>query len=340
MAGLREVAELAGVSVSTVSRFLAGKLAVKSETEAAIRKAIEEFQYQPNLVARSLREGTTRTIGVVVPNVHNPLFSEMTRGMLDVFEQCSYFYFFFPSLSRLDSEKSFCKTLAQKRFDGAIFLSRPKDGDPEERHVFDLMKLGIKVVFLNRAFGTLPVCEIYADHQFGTYAATSHLLSQGRRRIGFLLGRDRSHLDSIVRLRGYRQALYEAGQQVDNELVLEANWTFEDALARCPALLAKRVDGLVCANDLMAAGALKSIVCSGFKVPEDVAVVGYGDTGVSQMVTPELTSVFQNSVGIGQRAAEVLLALLNGAETKTVQECIPVSLRIRASAPVGSSVGD
>ncbi len=335
MSTLKEVAKLAGVNASTVSRFLAGELKVKPEIEAAILRAVQEVNYQPNLVARSLRQGATHAVAVIVPNVHNPLFSEMTAGMIGIFETSSYFYFFFPSMSRADAEGAICQALIHQQFEGAIFTSRPQDGDPHEPHVGRLIDRGIKVVFANRAFGTSPMSEVFCDHSHGMYTATASLLAQGRRRIGLVLGNHRAHQDSVVRFRGYNQALYEHGLSADDHLIIAARFLFEEAMLKVPTLLDQNIDGLVCANDLMAAGALKCIAAAGARVPDDIAVVGYGDTQISQMVTPELSSVFQNSRGLGQRAAEILLDLLKGRQKGCLQECLPARLVVRASSASG-----
>jgi DNA-binding LacI/PurR family transcriptional regulator len=333
---IRQVAELAGVNISTVSRYLSGQLSVLPETEVAIEAAVRELDYQPNLVARSLRKGATSSVAVVVPTLENPLFGEIISGLVPVFDRSSYTYSVFPTMSRIKNEQALCETLIRKQYDGAIFENPPRDAGPGEEHILELIDRGVKVVFLNRAFGTFAIPEVFSDHQFGAYLATISLLKQGRRRIGLLLGRGVDYIDSIVKLRGYNQALYEVGYELDEDLIIEAKFTFEEALRQVPRLIEKDVDGIVCANDLMAAGAMKSIAARGLRVPEDIAVIGYGDTRLSLLTTPELSSVNQRSRELGQRAAEILLDFVSGKRDygERVQECFPVCLCVRASSAI------
>ncbi|MGC9356621.1 MAG: LacI family DNA-binding transcriptional regulator [Anaerolineae bacterium] len=333
---IREVAKLAGVNVSTVSRYLSGKLSVKPETEAAIQAAVQEVGYQPNLVARSLRKGATSSVAVVVPTLENPLFGEIVSGLVPIFEQSSYTYSVFPTMSRLENEQALCETLVQKRYDGAVFMNPPRDAGHEEEHILHLIDMGLKIVFLNRAFGTSTIPEVFSDHQFGTYLATSSLLKQGRHRIGLVLGRGVDYIDSIVKLRGYNQALFEVGYEIDENLIVEAKFTFEEAQRQVPRLIEQEVDGIICANDLMAAGAMKCIAERGLRVPEDIAVIGYGDTRLSLLTTPEISSVNQRSYELGHRAAEILLEFLSGERDyeDRVQACFPVCLCVRGSSAI------
>jgi len=147
-----------------------------------------------------------------------------------------------------------------------------------------------------------------------------------------LLGYGEPHVDGIVRLRGYRQAYVDGGQPLDETLIVAGKFDFDEATAKVPVLLSAGADALVCANDLMASAALKCIAAHGLCVPDDVAVIGYGDTLISRITSPALSSVAQSSREMGRWAATTVLTQIKGLEPDPFHECFPVALLERASS--------
>jgi DNA-binding LacI/PurR family transcriptional regulator len=329
---LQEVARLAGVSPSTVSRVVNEKGYVRESTRDAVERAIAQIEYVPNTMARNLRQQRGDFVALIIPRVEGFLFGEpffaelfdgITAGLSDLDLQ--------PVLLRPRSKREIERTVSyvrSGRVEAAILVGLAAD-DPTPGY---LAGRGVPVVVVGR-IDDQTVSSVDCANRGGAREATAHLVSIGRRRIATITGR----LDSpagIDRLAGYHAALEAAGLARDDRL--EANGGFRaETAAECTRELLERVpdlDGLFAANDTMATSALRVILDSGRRVPEDVAIVGFDDNPVASTTRPSLSSVVQPIERMGREAARIVAAGIDGTEDAPRHVVFSASLVIRESS--------
>ncbi len=333
---IKDVARLAGVSVSTASVALSGKGPVKDETRRRVMQAAQQLQYKPNALARSLVTRRNPTVGFLLPDIRDPYFHEVLKGVESVASADGY------SIIVADSDRSPAKQwraielLEAHRVAGIIVAGA---GVEDDQYLTRLEEDALPVVLLGRHGARLPTVRL--DNEAAGRLATQHLLAAGRRRVA-LLGGPPSLTTSADRAAGYRAALAEAGLLPDPDYTVAGDFTPEGGALAVPQLVerlrqAKKPlpDGLVAANDQMAVGALKALKELGWRVPEDVAVVGIGDIWTASYVEPPLTTVALPLFRLGQEAMRLLVALHRGeVEARPPREIVlPVHLVVRASTP-------
>jgi DNA-binding LacI/PurR family transcriptional regulator len=333
---IKDIAKVAGVSHSTVSRALSGSPLVREETRSRIKQLAQEMGYYPSAVARSLVTRRTLTIGLVVTSVTDPFWAEVVGGIEGIALERGYSVLLANSNRERQRELAVVQMLGEKRVDGIIVaasrvgaLYRPVLGE-----------LGVPIVLINRHSEEKEptMHSVATDNVQGGYLATRHLLDLGHRRIGYIA--DPEDLSSNSdRLRGYRQALLEWDLAFNlppdaggSTLVVDGNGQLEGGWHAMRLLLAASapVTGVFCYNDLTAIGALRAIREAGKKVPEDVSVIGYDDLAMAAYTDPPLTTVAQAKREMGRQAMEMILQLI--ADTAPVEDIVlPGQLVIRES---------
>ncbi|RKP58614.1 LacI family DNA-binding transcriptional regulator [Pararobbsia silviterrae] len=321
---LEEIARAAGVSPSTVSRILNGTARVSDAKQQAVEKAIAEFQYQPNVLARSLASGRTHTIGVLTQAIASPFYGEWLRGIEDTLREPGLTPLFVSSHWSPEEEAARLEQLLARRVDGVIVLHGQISEDLLVRYSAraPLVVLG-RSLAPRASLACLPI-----DNEAGARDATEHLLGLGHRHIAFVAGPP-DHGDSIERLVGYRSALADAGVAFDESLVVQADFTEAGGFRAMERLLdaAPHLTAVFCSNDQMAYGARLVLYRRGIRVPEDVSLVGFDDLPTSVYMTPPLTTVRQPTYEIGCLAARAVVQLIRG-ETVTMDP-IPLTLEVR-----------
>ncbi|GAB4214541.1 MAG: substrate-binding domain-containing protein [Roseiflexaceae bacterium] len=307
---LEDIARQAGVSPSTVSRVLTGSKRVAEEKRALVLAAIERSGYSPNLVARGLVRGRSMTIGVVMQDISSPFFARMVSGIEQGLDHAEYRSMFVSTHWRAehqDDEARSLQMLLERRVDGVIVLASSIP-DQALREV----AAQIPLVVVARSIPGLEQQCLAIDNREGAYRATRYLLGLGHRRIAHLAGTP-GHPDAIDRLAGYRRALSEAGLAIEQNLVVEGEFTEESGLTAVEQLLVRgeRFSALFAANDQMAYGAMLGLFNHGYRIPTDVSLVGFDDQFLSAYTLPPLTTVRQPSSEMGRAAAEAMLRLLN-----------------------------
>jgi LacI family transcriptional regulator len=323
-----DVARLARVVPSTVSYVINnGPRRVSVEARERVLKAITKLGYHPSDVARSLRTQRTQTIGLVIPDITNPYYGEMTQAIEEVSFQHGYTVILAHSSHLPERELRYSQVLRSKQVEGAIFL--PVTSHLEPVHL--LARAGIHVVILERIVPGYPC--IVSDEHYGGYLATRHLLGLGHRRIGCIILEGDS-TSSTARVEGYRAALAEAQIPLEAEYIVESAYGYSagEFAARHFLKLANRPTAVVAHNDLIAIGAMKAFGQAGLKIPADISVIGFDDIAAASYVQPPLTTVASPKRLMGQVAIETLLALLK-VELKGLPEMtkLPVNLVVRAS---------
>ncbi|WP_422737107.1 LacI family DNA-binding transcriptional regulator [Micromonospora sp. WMMD729] len=327
---LEAVAARAGVSRATVSRVVNGSTTVAEPIREAVKRAVAELGYVPNLAARSLVTQRTDSIALVMPEAATRVFSDdqvfpgIIRGVSQELEAADKQLVLMLAGSPAGHQRVERYTTG-RHVDGVLFASL-HGADPLPG---TLARLGIPVVVSGRPLGDVPVPYVDVDHVGGVTAAVRHMIDSGRRRIATIAG-PQDMVAGIERLNGYREAVSTAGLP---ELVAVGDFTRESGAAAMQQLLADHpdLDGVFAASDLMAHAALRALHAAGRRVPEDVAVVGFDDIETAAYTEPPLTTVRQPIVELGRRMTRQLLRLAAG-EAIEPAVMLDTELIIRTSA--------
>jgi LacI family transcriptional regulator len=329
MATIRDVAKKAGVSVATVSHVINGTRKVAPETEARVRRAMEELGYQPNAIAQSLRKRTTYAIGILVSDITNPFFATIVRGAEDAALEAGYSVIVCNSDEDPQKEDVYIRALWRRRIDGML-IAPTRDGTSPA--IQELVQRKLPFVFVDRKAKGIEADAVLSDNIGGAYLATKHLIERGHKRIGIVLGIPGA-TTTEERLLGYRQALEETGLPFTEDLVVWGGYRMEGGRKACAKLLSLSdpPTAIFSTNNLMTVGVLQELSHRGIKIPEEVAVVGFDDLEWAEIVHPPLTVVAQRPYEIGYQAFKILLERLNRLEGK--QEVrVSVELKIRGSS--------
>ena len=323
---MTEVAAQAGVSVTTVSHVLSGRRPVAAATRTRVLRVIEELGYQPNPLAQSLRTQRTMTVALIVPDLTNPFYPMVLRGLADVMVPASYHAVVCSTDGTREEEISFLRQMTTRQVDGVVIaafqLSR-KDF-LEHGKTVPLVRLGGAP--FDADLGDL----VRSDDEGGMLQAARYLIELGRRRLAYV-GGTRHTGPSDHREAGYRRALAEAGLTVDEDLVIRGEYTREAGRAAAEILLGRqdRPDAIACANDLIAIGVLDAARALGLRVPGDLAVSGYDDIDAASLVYPTLTTVVNPARQVGRACGEALLRQLTGGEPEPPRELVIANSLIR-----------
>ncbi len=327
MAGIRDVAALANVSPATVSRVLNKSGYVKKETCQRVLEAIRELNYVPSGVARSMVSGTTRTIGLVLPDITNPYFPALARGVEDAASAQGYLITLCNTDNNPETEAMYLDMLREKCVDGLVYVSTSSRVD----HVQKLAQT-MPIVWVDRPPVGVEGDVVAGDDFLGGYLATRHLVSVGHKNVGFISGPPEL-ITSMERKRGFSLALKEAGIVPDERLIAVGNFTFESGRQGMADILSKaQPTAVFAANDLMALGAMEVIFEAGLKVPQDIALVGYDDIVFARLARPALTTIEQPSYLIGLTACEVILDRIARRELPVQKKLFKPNLIVRASS--------
>jgi DNA-binding LacI/PurR family transcriptional regulator len=324
------VAERAGVSISTVSRVLNDtSYPVKPATRQKVEQAIEELGYRPNHLARGLLLKKTSTIGLVIPDIANPYYPGLSRGVEDVASEHQYNIIFCNTDRDTEKSKHYINALIEKRVDGIIIAGGGTDFSEE---VSTFSQFNTKIILIGRhnlAFPSVQVDNVRAAHD-----ATSHLAELGHRHIAFISGP--SMLTSVQdRLAGYRRSLAEHTIAEDDRLIYEGKFTEESGYAAVQSLFADAVKptAIFATNDRLALGAMAAAIDLGLRVPQDLALVGFDNIIMASYVRPALTTVAIPTYEIGATAMQLMLTSLAG---ETVPNTVHISTRLIVRESSGS----
>lgn len=317
MVTIKDVAKKAGVSPSTVSRALSGNASVKESTKQKILEAAKLLNYRPNLLAQGLKEGKTKTIGLIIPNIRNPIYPALARGVEDTAKKFGYSVVLCNTDEDVKAEKEYIQKLRKRWVDGLLIAPAAK----ETEHIVELQKEGFPMIIIVRNVDFLANAVII-DNFRAAYDAVSFLIKTGHQRIAIIKGNQQLALYR-ERFRGYKQALLDAGLPVHEELITgdesdSVQWSL-DGYNAVYSLFAQNIkfDAVFATTDLRAIGAIRAIKDHGYKVPEDISVIGFDNLEFSSLIDPPLSTVSQPLYDIGVRAVNKLLALIN---TETMQE--------------------
>jgi LacI family transcriptional regulator len=329
---MRDVAETAEVSITTVSHVINNTRPVSEALRLRVQTAMVELGYQPNKLARSLRKGKTNTIGVIVPDNINPFFAEVARGIEDTSFQHGYSVILCNSDRDLHKERLYTSVLVEKQVDGILFVAAGMSAD----NIQPLLKRKMPLVVVDRQIPGMAVDSVVADHRHGGWLATRHLIELGHRRIGCIVGPEEV-TSSAERVAGYRKALEDHGLPLDESLIIQGDFQYESGYQAGERLLNldRPPTAIFACNDLMAVGAMSRALETGLRVPADLSVIGFDDIRLAVYANPPITTIKQPKYEMGVIAAELLISRMHDLDRAPGQQVLETSLVVRQSTAPG-----
>lgn len=303
---IHDMAKELNVSASTVSRALQDHPRISKSTREAVKRMAEKYNYQPNVVASSLRTGSSQTVGVIVPRINRNFFSSVIGGMESLLAAAGYHLMICQSHEKLSNEMAAIQTLIHARVD-AVMLSISMETHSYE-HISALMERGIRVFFFDRVAESIQAGSVVVDDRLGAYLSVKHLLDQGYRRIMHVSGAEEISIYRD-RKRGYLDAMHEAGLEVDPSWVMAYPLNQAGGEAALHEARAGKLqpEAFFCAGDFAALGIMQAARQAGISVPGDLGISGFANEPFTAFVEPSLSTVDQQGLEMGSGVAEMFL---------------------------------
>jgi len=328
---LRDVAAAANVHPSTASRALNShtKSRVNSHTAARVLEAARRVGYEPNSLARSLRTNRSFAVGMILPDLTNPLFPPIVKGIEDRLSQDGYTLVIANTNYEREREETVVRAMVSRQVDGLLLATARREYPLVQRLLDD----GVKVVLVNRTMDDAPVASVMGDEYLGIGIAVRHLASLGHERIAYV-GGDPDASTGLMRYQAFIAWMRGEGRPLDPDLVAHAERFHEEPGAAAFAELldrGSRFTAVVAANDRLALGCYDVLHERGLKVPEDVSVTGYNDMLFTDKFAPPLTTIRIPHYQIGVKAAQLLLEAMNDGEAPAMSVRLTPTLVVRGS---------
>jgi DNA-binding LacI/PurR family transcriptional regulator len=329
MPTMADVAARAGVSVATVSRALSGdRSLVSPPVLQRIIEAAEELDYTPNFLARNMRSGSARILGLVISDIGNPFFTAIARGAEDVAQRHGYSLVLSNTDESPDREAASLSVMTAERAAG-IIIATTNENELALRRAVDM---GMAVVAVDRHIAAIATDSVVVDNESAAHDAVSHLVRLGHRRIA-IIGGPRDADTARERLRGYERAMSEARLPIEPELVCEGDFREGAAIVMTHRLLdlAEPPSAIFAVNNLTTIGVLSALRERGVKMPTGVSLVGFDDIPTAELLDPPLTVVRQPTYQVGAHAAKLLLRRLRDQAAPIKEVVLAATLVVRAS---------
>jgi len=334
MADLRctisDIARIAKVSKATVSRVINNKSeGVSPETAQRIREIIEELGYRPNSLARSIANSRAKMLGLVIPDITNPFFPNLVRGIEDYANSCGYTVFLCNTDNNPEKEEQYLLSLIDKRVDGIILVSTTSQSCTLEQ----LHKYNIPFVLVDRPLTNEYIdLGVYANNYKGVYTAVEYLIGCGHRDIAFL-GGTRKVITTTERFEGYRDALRDANIPLDKSLVKFGDYSIASGIAMMEKLIEEKTGftAVMAGNDLIAIGAVKALRHHRIKVPDQCEIIGFDGIELTEIFDPAISTVVQPIYEIAIESAKLLIGKINGEITSSRKIIVEPTLVLRAT---------
>lgn len=311
---MQDIANKAGVSKATVSMVLNKKdNNISAPTKEKILKIVKELNYIPNSIARSLSTKRSGTIGIMLPDITNPFFAEMSRAIEDAANELEYNVIFCNSDNEISKEEKYIQLLISKLVDGVIFIA----GGNSDKSIDVLNKNGIPFVLVDRYIrGYENYYGVYSENKEGISIGIDYLVEKNNKKIIFVSGNPDIEI-SNHRLQGYIDSMTKHGLY-DSSLVFESDFTLDGGKNVTEKILnsVQDFDAIFYSNDIMALGGMKILNRRGYSVPDDINIMGFDNIQLSQFVEPELTTIGQPIYIMGKKSCETLISLIQGNSVK------------------------
>lgn len=328
MTTIREVADKAGVSPTTVSHVVNKTRFVSEDVRGRVLDAMHALNYRPNALARSLRRGETHSLGLILPDSANPFFAEVGHVIESVAFERGYSVILCNTENNLEKENLYTEVLENNQVDGLIFVA--SGGNHEA--ISQIVDNGLPLVAVDRDMGTLEVDTVTTDHYHGGLTATRHLVELGHTVIGCITGP--SNLSpSAARVTGFRAALEQAGLDCPDSRIVRGDFHPSSGYAAAMHLLKAnpRPTAIFACNDMMSIGVIRAAAELGLRVPADLSIVGFDNIELASYTTPPLTTVHQPKLEIGRLAVEQVLERMQIPALAPRHTVLAPSLVVRAS---------
>jgi LacI family transcriptional regulator len=316
-----DIAEKLKLATSTISRALKDHPSISGKTIKKVKDTAAEMGYVPNTLAAGLRSNKTKTIGVLIPTVTQPFLSSLISGIEITAQKSGYNVIIMQSHDSYEDEVSMAKSLYSSRVSGIICSLAMETRNTS--HFQQFVNSNIPLVFVDRVPKDFNTFRVIIDNYAAGYKATKHLIEQGCTRIAHLTaGSEFGNLYS-ERKRGYIDALKESNLPIDNELIIVLKTvTYEQGKKACDLLfdMPNRPDGIFALGDIIAVGAIQSAKKRGLKVPQDVAIIGFNNDPISQIIDPNLSTITHPAAKMGKASAEIILKNLKSLKKNEIKE--------------------
>lgn len=317
---IKKIAELAGVSSATVSRVLNNSGRFSEETRHRVMEVVEQLDYRTNIVAKSLRTNKSQSIGVAVPDITNEFFSHIVLAIENYCFPRDYSVLICNTNESEEKEKTYMRSLLSKGVDGVIYLASGTNIDRTFAN-------HLPIVCIDRPSGQDNIVVVESDNRYGGFLATEALIKKDCKRI-IILRDQRKLLPMVSRYQGYYDALKKYGIQIDESLVIDIPVHVEAARQAVNRLIYNHVrfDGVFATTDWLAVGALTALKQNHVLVPEQVKLVGFDNISAAEYSSPGITSINQHKQELGERAAKILLNIINHEPVVEKRIVLPVEL--------------
>lgn len=323
MATLKDIANEAGVSTATVSRYLSNKINLLPETEARLKAAIEKHHYKPNPIAKSLKQNRTQNIAVVIPRINNLFYSDVTAGINEILVREGYNLIIYEASTMNRSEEEILAVLEADLVAGAIFVAYSNDTSFYETAP-KLTEAGIPVVYVNRQLPCNGVPMIYPDFFSSSYLAAEHLIDQGKYRLAMV--HTSAHKILLEQnMDAFNRATDKAG--LEPPLLIPTDENAVPSAACIRTILDNRIDGIFALNEMMGSGLLRALAKEGCRIPEDVAVIAFGNSTISEVTNPSLSCIDLQNKELGNRSGELILEQIKKEDVPQITVIEPGIIR-------------
>ncbi|APC41910.1 LacI family DNA-binding transcriptional regulator [Clostridium estertheticum] len=326
---MKDIAEKVGVSKTTVSLVINKKADnISEETKNKIYEVIEETGYIPNNVARGLKTKKSGSIAIIMPDILNPFFSELSRAIEDFANKLGYNVFLCNSDNNANKEKRYVKLLISKLIDGIILIPGQESEDSA-----NLLKLNdIPFVFVDRYIkGYEDYPGVYFDNKQGIQCGVEYLYGKNKRNIVFVTGPKKMTIYK-ERIDGYKESMTKYGIY-NKSLIFESTFTLEGGMEVTNHIIdeCKSVDAIFYSNDVMAIGGMKTLKRRGYKIPEDIVIMGFDGITLSKMIEPELTTIQQPIYSMGEQACRLIIDIIKGESIDNLKIHFPPRIIVRGT---------
>ena len=328
MVTIKDIAKELGISASTVSRALSDSPLVNADTKRSILQAAERLGYQRNELARALVKGSSGAVGLLVPDITNPFFSDIARGVGEVADRIDVGVILCNTDGRIDRELSYVRLMRRKRVDGLLLCSTTIDAP----YLQELDRASIPFILVSRLSCQRDVPFVITDDRVGAKLAVEHLVDLGHRNIGFIGGPENVQA-SRDRMEAYLNVLRNNGLDIRPDWKCYAGFTQAAGREAAQRMLSlsHRPTAIFAANDVMALGVLEVAEGLGLQVPSDLSLVGYDDISYASLPRIQLTTIAQPAIEMGQIAANWLFDVLDRPGIPGLQRTLPPRLVVRST---------
>jgi len=325
---IKDVAKLAGVHPSTVSRVINDDSRISEKTKIKVVQVIQKLGYSPNAIARGLKTKKTQTIGMLIPDISNPFFADLARGVEDAANENSYNVILCNSDEKLEKERTYLEVLKEKRVDGLILCT----AHIRDKSILKLEKKKFPYVLVSRDIAGLDKNCIIVNDIVGGAMATEYLIKLGHRKIAHITGSYKVR-SAINRLEGYKIALEKNHIKYKEALVEEGDFKIMGGFQAMEKLLKlpELPTAIFAANDLLAMGAIQAIQKKKYHIPNDFCIIGFDDIKLASFIYPALTTIRQPMLEMGKKAVKTLLSIIRGGKFNQKKIVLQPKLIVRES---------